>query len=193
MDDNELEKVKASLRIVNGHYQLWCSHRIRLQQLITVINGGKFHVGRPTMVSCLIMEKRVQFFPNGSIQILAGGMTRILFYKIFHMIYHLLSVSNSVVMPMGSETFHLSRWIVNNIVIQFDLNDDFTFHQLMCNGKQSYEPEIFPAVLISKHESAHVTLFPNGKGIITGIRQRSKAMPILRNVLSDLQHRRRRR
>ena len=179
---------KARLRVVNGHYQLWCNETIDLRQLKTVIPNGALHLGRPTMLSCLIEGKRVQFFPNGTIQILAGGMTRHLFVQIFHVIYHRLKLCNA------SRTIHLSKWTVNNLVVHFNLYETFSFDNFVCNGQLSYEPELFPAVLISKWKSsAHVTLFPNGKGVITGIRRRSEAVTILNDILHFLHHRVRRR
>ena len=76
-------------------------------------------------------------------------------------------------------------------MVHFDLNSNFSFNKLVCNGRVSYEPEIFPAALISKWRSSskHVTLFPNGKGIITGIHRRSQAIAILQDIIVDFKSR----
>ena len=183
-DVKKVMKVRVNFRIVNGHYQLCCNHHINLQELKKLIPCAELHLGRPTMLSCRILRKRVLFFPKGTIQILAGGMTRYLFYQIFLVIYHHLQ-------QLISETIHLTRWSVNNIVVHFDLKSKFSFDKLVCNGKVSYEPEIFPAALISKWRSSpkHVTLFPNGKGIITGIHRRSQAIDILQDIIVDFKSR----
>ena len=44
--------------------------------------------------------------------------------------------------------------------------------------------EIFPAALISKWLPAHVTLFANGKGMITGIKDEASAV----RLLSEIEH-----
>ena len=79
---------------------------------------------------------------------------------------------------------HLSQWIVTNLVVTFHIEHRFLFNKLVCNGRLSYEPELFPALLLSKAKAPHVTLFPNGKGVITGIRQCSEAISALQEALT---------
>ena len=71
---------------------------------------------------------------------------------------------------------------MNNIVYKFDYNMHFKFDNCVCNSYFSFEPELFPAALISKWSPAHVTLFTNGKGLITGIKDRDSACSILREL-----------
>jgi len=49
-----------------------------------------------------------------------------------------------------------------------------------------YEPELFPAILISKWKPAHVTVFANGKGMITGVVYKKAALDILSQVCDFL-------
>ena len=57
----------------------------------------------------------------------------------------------------------------------------------MCNAQMSYEPELFPALLISNAvSSTHVTLFPNGKGVITGVRRYGDALVVIKQCLGYL-------
>lgn len=77
---------------------------------------------------------------------------------------------------------HLTPWKVMNSVFHFNLNSTFKFHKIVCNKFISYEPELFPAALISKWSPVHVTLFTNGKGIITGVRLHSEAVDILKEL-----------
>ena len=63
----------------------------------------------------------------------------------------------------------MTAWIVKNKVYQFDLCTTFNFSKFVCNHEFSYEPELFPAALLSKWKPAHVTLFPCGKGLVTGL------------------------
>ena len=76
----------------------------------------------------------------------------------------------------------LSPWKINNIVFHFNLNHRFKLEKLLNNYEFSYEPELFPAALISKWQPAHVTLFPNGKGVITGVKQEEDALTVLRDL-----------
>ena len=69
-----------------------------------------------------------------------------------------------------------------NSVFHFSLNTTFKFHKHVCNKFCSYEPELFPAALISKWSPVHITLFSNGKGIITGVRLHSEAVNILKEL-----------
>ena len=177
--DGPVEKTEDfSLQIVNGHYQLRCSHPINLRDvhcLLATEKTCKLHQGRPTMLSCRLMTKRVQFFPNGSIQILGGRMTRAVFYHLYVKIHHLLKTLNSAI--------HLTRWTTNNIVVHFSLKNCLKFDNVSCNKDLTYEPELFPALLVTKWPPVHVTLFPNGKGMITGIKRRQEAQAILQNLL----------
>ena len=84
---------------------------------------------------------------------------------------------------------HVSSWSINNIVVYFDLCSIFTFAGILCNGRISYEPELFPALLLSKKTTAHVTLFPNGRGIVTGVRSPVEAIEVLQESLTEIKHR----
>ena len=77
---------------------------------------------------------------------------------------------------------YLSPWKANNIVVHFDLKVTFSFARVMCSKNLSYEPELFPAALISKWHPIHVTLFPNGKGNISGLKQAKDIYSILREI-----------
>ena len=66
-----------------------------------------------------------------------------------------------------------------NSVFHFNLQTNFRLYGIVCNKDVSYEPELFPAMLISKWLPIHITLFPNGKGIITGVRLHSEAIGVM--------------
>lgn len=71
----------------------------------------------------------------------------------------------------------------------FNLHVAFTFDAIFCTQSVSYEPELFPAVLLSKWSTARVTLFVNGKGIVTGIRTPQQAIAVLKETLVELKDR----
>jgi len=169
--------VEASLRVINAHHQLCCGQKINLQRLNDLVGeNGRFHRGRPTMLTCRIMSKRVQFFPNGTIQLLGGGVTRTLLHLLHQKVSHLLLMCDLTL------RVPLSPWKLNNIVISFNFGERFKFNHLPCNQSFSYEPELFPAALISKWHPVHITLFPNGKGMLTGVKDKAEALIYLRKV-----------
>ena len=73
----------------------------------------------------------------------------------------------------------LTKWKLNNVVFHFDFGQKFKFDAIPCNKDFSYEPELFPAALISKFSPVHITLFINGKGMITGVKNSSEAIAYL--------------
>ena len=83
---------------------------------------------------------------------------------------------------------HLTQWKVNNVVFRFNLERRFKFDNILCNHHFSYEPELFPAALISKWNPIHVTLFPNGKGMVTGVKSETEVLTVLLELVSWLSH-----
>lgn len=75
---------------------------------------------------------------------------------------------------------------MNNIVLRCDFGERFRFNHVICNSNFSYEPELFPAALISKWNPAHVTLFPNGKVMLTGVKSIKEASKIIDKLHSFL-------
>lgn len=167
-----------NLRIINGHYQLYLSRPINLQTLSDIVGerNGRLHRGRPTMMSCRLLKKRVLFFPNGSVQVIGGGVTVTLLNHLARKIDILLRLSGVTVPPCKLQ------WTINNIVFRFNLHRRFSFDRYQCNQYFSFEPELFPAALISRWPPAHVTLFSNGRGMITGIKDRATALELLRKL-----------
>ena len=64
----------------------------------------------------------------------------------------------------------------------FQFEKTFSFRIASCDRYFSYEPELFPAALISKWHPIHVTLFPNGKGNMSGVKSPHDIVPILEKI-----------
>ena len=78
----------------------------------------------------------------------------------------------------------MSQWTVNNLVISAQLNEQLTFSNIrMSNHEMCYEPELFPAALISRWLPVHVAVFHNGKVIITGLKTEKQANSILDSLI----------
>lgn len=73
---------------------------------------------------------------------------------------------------------------MDNLVISAQLSECLTFSNIhVSNHKLCYEPELFPAALISCWLPVHVALFHNGKVIITGLKSEKQADSILDTLI----------
>ena len=79
----------------------------------------------------------------------------------------------------------LSNLIVSNLVISSHLNEHISL-ATRSNHELSYEPELFPAMLISRWLPVHVAVFHTGKVIITGLKSETQVSPILDTVIDYL-------
>jgi len=175
--------MEKSLHIINALYQARCGFPLNLQLLSNIVGErGRHYRGRPTMLTCQILKKRVQFFPNGTIQVLGGDLTPHLLHYLTVKICILLRLCNYS-LPEKNCLFS-----VNNFVFHFHINHRLNFKQIPCDKDFSFEPELFPAALISKWSPCHVTLFPNGKAMLTGLKSREDALHILDALIAFLHH-----
>ena len=82
----------------------------------------------------------------------------------------------------------ISNLAVDNLVISAQLSEQITFSNIhTSNHDMCYEPELFPAALISRWLPVHVAIFHNGKVIITGLKSEKQAENIL-DSLTDYVH-----
>lgn len=169
----------SSLSMVNAHYQMKLEEAINLHEMAKIVKGN-LHLGRPTMLTCRILAKRVQFFPNGAIQLLGGKITHSIMKKVTMVIYLLLRQYNS------SINLSQMKWTCNNIVFKFLLFRAVNMKKVSCSKDISFEPELFPAMLLSKWRPAHVTLFHNGHGMITGVKDQKTASSIIHKLCDFL-------
>ena len=79
----------------------------------------------------------------------------------------------------------LSNLIVSNLVISSHLNEHISL-ATSSNHELSYEPELFPAMLISRWLPVHVAVFHTGKVIITGLKSETQVSPMLDAVIDYL-------
>ena len=80
----------------------------------------------------------------------------------------------------------LSKWTVKNLVISSHLNE-FVSLPKTSNHELSYEPELFPAMLISRWLPVHVAVFHTGKVIVTGLTSEMQVLPLL-DAVTDYLH-----
>lgn len=83
----------------------------------------------------------------------------------------------------------MSSLTVDNLVISTQLSDAITFRNIhSSNHDLYYEPELFPAALISRWHPVHVAVFHNGKVIITGLKSETQIKPILKSLTHYVYH-----
>ena len=74
----------------------------------------------------------------------------------------------------------MSNLTVDNMVISTQLSDSLSFLKIRTSSYSlCYEPELFPAALISCWLPVHVAIFHNSKVIITGLKSHEQANMIL--------------
>ena len=74
---------------------------------------------------------------------------------------------------------------MNNLVISCDLRKRIALARYS-NHELSYEPELFPAMLINRWLPVHVAIFHSGKVIMTGLKSETQVCPMLDTVTDYL-------
>lgn len=79
----------------------------------------------------------------------------------------------------------ISNFVVDNLVISAQLSDHVKLSNIHAsNHTLCYEPELFPAILISCWLPVHVTLFYNSKVVITGLKSEKQADIVLDRLIN---------
>lgn len=79
----------------------------------------------------------------------------------------------------------MTQLTVDNLVISTQLSEHVTFTNIHSSNQHlCYEPELFPAALLSQWHPVHVAIFHNGKVIITGLKSEKQ----IDNILDCLIH-----
>jgi len=80
----------------------------------------------------------------------------------------------------------MSQWKCTNVVYHFTMNRKVRTNNIGSSKDVFFEPEIFPAILLSKWKPTHITLFANGKGMITGVKDKKTAVDTLSQLIDHL-------
>lgn len=84
----------------------------------------------------------------------------------------------------------ISNVTVDNIVISAQLNECVSFSNIHGSSHEiCYEPELFPAALITRFLPVHVAVFHNSKVIITGLKSEKQAETIIDSLIDYLHFR----
>ena len=126
--------------------------------------------------------RNLQIFPSGCVQILG----RISHFEALSMSYeilcHLQKLYPQIQMP---------KMTLKNLVVSVQLEKMIPLHRLKhSSSKCSYEPELFPAALISRYHPVHIATFHTGQCVITGLKSIKQAQRIVRKLSSYLSKKR---
>ena len=121
--------------------------------------------------------KTVQIFPNRKIQIIgkvssteAEDMREVILKELRQ--------------ALDEPTLTITSPVVCTMTVSAQLLRKPNFHNIICNHNLSYEPEIFPAAILSYWSPKKVTLFPSGHINITGVKKESDVIPIIKSIKS---------
>lgn len=136
--------------------------------------GGSLYLGRPEMLLLRMSNGRnVQLHRQGAIQIL-GRVRQQEAQAMRREVLQQLQIRNA------------SPLVIVNIVIRAQLMKKKVCLRKINDTNVFYETEIFPAALIDKWKPAHVSVFHNGKLVLTGVRTVEKCYEILSSLIHFL-------
>ena len=170
----------VSYSIVNVMRTMKLQTVIDLEDLHNTFPQSKYLRGRPQMVLIQLSNKRnIQVFRNGTIQLLgaiSNSDAQSIKCEIEAKLLPTLQVENLRTFP---------NWKISNIVASIDLHCNLRLSKVTASDScMTFEPEIFPALLIDLLHPIHIAAFHNGKVILTGLKSESH-IPI---VIDKLTH-----
>ena len=139
---------------------------------------SKLYTGRPEMLLILMSNGRnVQLFRQGTIQILGAISDQ----EAHEMLSECLQLLRQV---RKMRTCALSMQLtIKNLVLKFHFKTTIYLNRIQSsNHKICYDATVFPAAMVTKWSPAHVSIFPDGKVILTGVKTLDAALSILTDL-----------
>ena len=171
--------MNASLQVVNCMRELRLNFRIDLERLHQLLPHAKYHRGRPQMlVVRMSCGRNLQLFPSGCIQIMGNVSHSKALSMRYEIVQHLQKLYPRIPLPMMT---------LRNLVVAVQLNKNIPLHLIKCStATHSYEPELFPALLIRCYLPVHIAVFHTGRCIVTGLQSMEQAHLIVSQLIQDL-------
>mgnify|MGYP001791423043 CR=1 FL=1 len=138
-------------------------------------DSSRLYRGRPEMLLLRMSNNRnVQLFRKGKIQIL-GALSE---ETTEQMTIECLSKVRQLL-----PNFQLTPATTANMVLRVAVPHTVTRKLTSSNSSVCYEPELFPAILLTNWAPVHVHVFHNGKALITGVKSLGEANFIYEDLL----------
>ena len=91
-------------------------------------------------------------------------------------------VSKTLSNLFDEEIISITHPKLNTMTVTWTFPRTFNFLNIPCNASFSYEPELFPAAILSKWQPIKVVLFPSGHVNFTGVRETRTVIPIIEEI-----------
>ena len=168
-----------TLRVVNAVYTMECNSAFDIAWLHYNLMETKYYPARPHMLKWKLPRngKTVLIFPNCKVQIIGKVSSQEAKDMREDIIKELRQALDEPLLTMTLP-------VVSTMTLTAQLPFRVNLHGIVCNSEMSYEPELFPAAILSYWKPIKVILFPSGHINITGAKNECDVIPILTSLES---------
>jgi len=154
------------MEIVNINYRGCLNHAIDLQDLVKEFSNSVYYPIRPRMVRIKDDKATILFFNSGKFRVMGCK-----------------SLSNAITcVQKYTDQIKNPKLKLQSMTAKMKLNHDVNVYKLAEKVKCFYEPELFPAVTITKYKPIIVNVFKSGSVIVCGV----KKQEILKMIKKDI-------
>lgn len=165
--------LQESYKVVNRMVSAKLSHSLDLEKIHSMLPNSEYFKGRPTMIKMKLPDVRytILIFPNGRIQLLGKTVSDDYEYVRTYLQDRLrldippFTVDAMTVVYKFSRPCHLKS-ITHS------------------SSERFYEPELFPALLLTTWKPTHVALFASGTVVLTGV----KCFNAMHEIVNEIKH-----
>ena len=163
--------MEYTYKIVNCMRTTYLPNPIDLETLHYHLPQSKLLRGRPRMLVIRLTNGRnIQIFQNGKIQVL-GAISNFVAQQMKCELQLKLNQIQNKKSSTKVQAIKIPNWMISNLVVSININQRLKLSSIPYSDHfMSYEPEIFPALLINYLKPVHVAVFHNGKIIVTGLK-----------------------
>ena len=168
--------------MVNAIYTMQSNLAFDIAWLHWNLMETKYYPAKPHMLKWILPTngKTVQIYPNNKVQII-GKVN----YE------EAKSMRDTIIQELrqalDEPSLTMTLPAVSTMTLTARLPFRPNFNGLVCNSLVNYEPEIFPAVILSYWSPMKVTLFHTGHINLTGVKNVNDVIPIVSSLQSMFQ------
>ena len=160
-----------SYKVVNQMFSTKLHQSLNMFVIHSMLPNSIYFRGRPTMIKLKLpgAHYTILIFPNGRIQLLGKTTSDDHEYVRTFLHEHL---------KLNIPPFKLDVMTVVCKILR-----SYNLHKLQkCTPERFYEPELFPALLLSKWKPIHVSLFGSGSVVLTGVKSFDDVYKIIKEI-----------
>jgi len=141
------------MEIVNINYRGNLNQAIDLEELAKIFSNSEYYPSRPCMVRIKDEDATILFFNSGKFRVMG---CKSLFDALFSTQKYIK---------------HVPVLKIQSMTAKMKLDYEINVYKLAEKVKSFYEPELFPAVTITKYRPAIVNVFKSGVIIVCGVKK----------------------